>query len=97
MSTPVLDLLSDPKRWTKDTYARREDGEPVCSRSPRAVSWCIAGAITKCYPDAEYPRMHSIIFNILQKRNVELGIGGFNDDPRTTHDQVVALLKEAGI
>lgn len=43
----VRELLSDKSRWTKGSYARDKDGQPVGVRSRKAVCWCLEGAIRK--------------------------------------------------
>lgn len=42
------ELISDPKRWTTEVYARDSSGESLMdSSSPDAVCWCSLGAIRK--------------------------------------------------
>lgn len=48
------ELLSDPKRWTKGSFARMEGkkgetGATVPALSDKAVCWCAEGAIQKAY------------------------------------------------
>ncbi len=37
--------ISDPTRWTKDTQARAQNGEPVFGSDPLAVCWSGYGAL----------------------------------------------------
>ena len=49
----VLELLSDESKWTKGAAARDVSGKDVASRSRAAVSWCLLGAVHKCYSTSE--------------------------------------------
>lgn len=39
------DLLSDPRRWTTETFARNAEGDSVSEYSADACSFCAHGAI----------------------------------------------------
>ncbi len=49
----VKELLNEPSKWTKGTWARNEKGEPVYESDCHAVCWCLIGAIRKCYGSEE--------------------------------------------
>jgi len=53
IATQLLELFSDPKRWTEGPYARKVDGQSIYPTHPGAVSWCSAGAIYKLQQEAE--------------------------------------------
>jgi hypothetical protein len=45
----VKELLSDRKRWTTGAYARSRNRNLCDPKSSRAYSFCLLGAIRKCY------------------------------------------------
>ena len=40
-------LISDPKRWTKNAFAKASDGNVISPESDNAVCWCSMGAVRK--------------------------------------------------
>lgn len=92
--TQARDLISDPARWTRGVYARDAEGRETASRSESAVCWCVHGAIRKVtgsvydtlfsgrYAQAALPEGYSEVHE-------------FNDDPKTTHSDVLALFDRA--
>lgn len=46
----ICELFSDESKWAKGDGAYNADGEPIASRSPFAVKWCLMGAAYRCYP-----------------------------------------------
>jgi hypothetical protein len=98
------ELLDSPEKWTQGTSARNVFGQPVPSTDPSAVCWCASGAIGCCYPTAYQPSgtfpIHARLANYLAKQpyRPESGtISLWNDDPRRTYEEVVAVLKELDI
>lgn len=89
----VLELLSDPKRWTKRVTARDKDGNPTPSGYPDAVCWCLVGAILKCYPDRIGEIVNKVNQVILSKGHRNLV--NFNDT--ATHEDVLEVAREANI
>lgn len=101
----VRERLSDPKRWTKNTYAKDKDGEHVYSCSERACRWCLSGAIM--VEEISYAAPRGLTYNaglyveelrlmaeqmgLLNRKNE--GLHMFND--RSTHEQVLAFLDSA--
>ena len=83
-------LLAKKENWTKGDSARDQNGEPVAILSEDAVSFCIYGACVRCNVDREKLR---IIIKAHGFRSMEK----FNDDPNTTHDDVLSVLQEAGL
>lgn len=47
----VHELLTEPARWTQDAFARDERGHAVSERGDSACSWCLVGAVQRCYSD----------------------------------------------
>ena len=61
----VKELFSSEEKWCKKAYARDDQGKAVFSKSQSAVSWCLIGAICKCYESiigqddtVSYPRIN---------------------------------------
>ena len=90
----ILELLSDKKKWTQNTYARNAMGYSVLPRAVDAASWCLLGALSKCYPDRENNyAAHRRMTDCLPKGRTT--ISSFND--QSTFRQVRALLKKANV
>ena len=83
----------DPSTWTQGAYARDKGNAQVGSENPRATSWCLMGALHKCYlnnpPECNrvYERM---------KNRVGKDITAWNDY-KATFEEVKALVKELNI
>lgn len=98
----VKTLLADPKRWIKGSYARDDKSRSVLVHSPRAICWCLSGAVCKIYRN---PNDRAMVRNIIEtsilklvklnKLHVPVSIVGFNDFPLTTHKDVMKVLKDA--
>ncbi len=86
------ELLASRKHWTKNYFARDDHDLSVPYLAPTARKWCIAGALLRCYPDYG-PRIKAI----KNTGRTFVDLVDFNDDPDTTHAQVLALLKKADI
>lgn len=43
----VKELLNSPERWTKESYGRNANGMPVMGNDPRAVCFCLLGAVDR--------------------------------------------------
>lgn len=84
---PIYDLLSDPARWTRGANARVRSGNPIGPNEANAVCWCIAGAICKVWPDKQATCM-----NLLYRHFPDRDPVGFNDNPATTHADLLARL-----
>jgi hypothetical protein len=93
----VHELLSDPARWTKGVYARDANNRFVTANDTAACKWCVAGAIIKCYGYEEENRKLNILDGVLKKHGSEYNAISFNDATATTHEEIINLLKEAGI
>lgn len=94
------ELLSDPAKWTKGAGARDADGNPVGDRYRGAICWCLDGALRrhrfKFDPSGEdYTRALRALGKIARSRSNHTGIVAFNDNPKTTHADVLSLLDEA--
>lgn len=100
----VWQLLSSRKRWTRGAFATDEFGNPTPIADPTATSWCLAGAIRKCYDRGpirteEYYGVNALVQKAIKK--VSRGrfgtVCGWNDSSRRTFDQVKALVKKLDV
>lgn len=86
------ELLSDEKRWTRYDLAHDVDGVEIGPRSENAVCWCVMGAVHKFSPGVA-PGVGGAL-NLVHN-----AVGGpipeFNDDPETTHADVLRVLDVA--
>lgn len=89
----VSELLDAPEKWTQGTWARADDGHSTLLDGALAVSWCLHGAIMRCYPLADG---HAIALRRIGER-LEWKVAQWNDDPARTFDEVRALVRELDI
>jgi hypothetical protein len=100
----TYELLEDPKSWTQRDSAIDAIGLPVSVQDPSACSFCIIGALYRCYPDASKDEMGSKMSRIQdQIRALDplnrpvYSIPEWNDSPKRTHAEVIAVLKAANV
>lgn len=79
----VQELFSDKSKWGQDHNGVDKDGYPVGANDPRAVRWCLTGALIKCYGENRGRELRSMLYRHL-KTDVEI----WNDDPARTFDEV---------
>lgn len=97
----VRGMLSDPKRWTKGASARNKYRHRVSPTSPSAVKWCLEGAVNRSSagaPSVASRRAFWVRRYLIEATPVRpwlCGIAWFNDDPETTHADVLALIDRA--
>lgn len=83
----VLELFEGhPERWTRHAYAMTETGNITNPKSPNAISWCLMGACTLI--GVSFTPLYDLLPD---------GITNFNDNPNTTFDEVLDLVRKAGI
>ncbi len=101
----TADILATPETWTQGAIARLADGTDTASFDPKAVCFCLLGArrLAAGGNRAMEDRLASAIALSAQTlfptrceaagapRTVEY----FNDDPLTTHDDVLQVLRHA--
>ena len=103
----VKDLLSSPEKWHKGCYAKDTKGNPVSETGSTAVSWCLMGAIYKCYDNGAGYKIASSYGNVLSCiRKIEdnfpdllrrVSLPCFNDDPKTTFEDIRRIIETADI
>jgi len=94
----AYELLAPEGAWTQRAQARDERGCEVPFSSPFAVSYCLLGALYKCYPSTRQVR--DSLYDRLKNTpgfDWTKGFPGWNDAPDRTQAEVVALLKELDI
>jgi len=108
----VLELLSDPSRWTRFATARTASGESLLSvlckelkrrptnleltTDPRAVSWCVIGAINKCYPDKSLEIQITLRAYLVRRQDKgRTFLSSINDN--SSYDAIMALIKEVNL
>lgn len=88
----VKELLTSPEKWTRGESARDINGRPVMTDSKEAVSWCLVGALMKCYRGSKVAYLRTRIGNLLQ-----ISVEGWNDDPNRKFEDVKALVEQLDI
>jgi len=98
MKTPVQilkgakTLLAKPENWNQGGYFKDNNPETNC--------WCIFGAVSRgagmCEPDGPSTADVFLVGAIPKTYDYnETGVIEFNDDPRTTFEDIHALLDRA--
>ena len=90
----VKELLTDETRWSQGAYAHRADGEVVKFSSPEAVSFCLVGAISRCY---WLLKDRKPIYDAVCDQIGESFIPDWNDAKERTFAEVRALVEELDI
>lgn len=93
----VRGLLADPKRWTKNAYARRADSSLVDIHDPAACRFCLSGAIDLVYTIGRSDKVRTKVANLIRSRLLGDCLISFNDSRRTKHSDVLQIVKDAGI
>ena len=99
----ALSIITNPDNWTKEAYARNENDEMVLPENPKAVKYCLLGAIRKSAEEL-YPTEYSLITTnaeveitkVLTKHmHNPTSVGCFNDHEETTHEDVIYVIQTA--
>jgi len=90
------ELLSPEGAWTQGVMASDQDGLVCWALAPQARSWCLLGALHRCYNDTDYGYAVDDIESILRLQGYDYP-EAWNDAPERTQAEVVALLKELDI
>lgn len=95
----VFELLAEPSSWCQADYARDSKGvfidgdDPwLIARDWAAISWCLAGAIYKCYEKDEA----DVIIDRVTK-HLGVSVESWNDKSGRTHEEVINVCKELNI
>ncbi len=89
--------ISNPKHWTRGTWARTKGGEPCPSKAPDACCWCALGALSYAKPaDAPsdlWTRALIALWPDLRWGRRTDGIAVFND--LNSHEEVLMMFDKA--
>jgi hypothetical protein len=90
------ELLSTPDRWIKGQSRANKDGFWVDREDPSVCKWCLLGAVTHSGLDFDdsVSRINRAVNRLFPHRGHD---ADFNDHPKTTHADVLAVLREAGL
>lgn len=83
----VRELFTDASKWAKGAEARNSDGLRTQFDSPFAVSWCLGGALAKCYPNT-YPSLRVEVQMQMGIRHISV----WNDADNRTFEEVKELV-----
>ena len=87
-------LLENPKSWGKMSYAVDGQGNDVDATDPGAVCFCMLGALQRAAGNTDWTHSPATLF--LGHYVPDTGfISTFNDDPDTTHEDVLAVFDKA--
>jgi hypothetical protein len=84
----AYELLKSHRQWTRGAFARTARGVECDAADPRAVRWCLLGALQKCTEGHEYDRIRAAI----RRELCTTCIAVWNDE-RATYDEVIRLLR----
>lgn len=95
----VYELFQQPGiNWIQNDLSLDGKGHEVFYNDPSACCFCLIGGISKCYQSttSTYSRMWKRSFDHVKKIGYE-SVAEWNDDPKRTKEDVVALCKELDI
>lgn len=94
--TEARTLITPPGAWTQGLFARNVGGQLVDFMDPDAVCWCAAGARRRADEGcASVGDGQALAYLNMATPVGFAGLVGFNDDPKTTQADVVALFDRA--
>ena len=104
MYATLQELFADHSRWTQGAEAKSECGDLVTPTSKHAVRWCLVGALWKCYPNPcdRFEAKKKLLDQLRDSQEIRdranmCSLENWNDASYRTHDDVVALVKKAGV
>lgn len=90
------ELLSDERRWTKQTMARDRWGITIKVDSTAAASFCSLGAIERSKTfDEDALVACEALEQVIYDHQQELSVSEYNDHDKTTHADVLDRFDEA--
>lgn len=106
MIEKIIETLTPPEAWTKGSYARTAAGNPIGHYCANATCFCMMGATYHATPadagdvgiDLEMQSVGFISAAIRELFPIRTPYGHiprFNDDPDTTHEDVLRVLCRA--
>lgn len=92
----LQELFDTPEKWTKNAFARVANGDDTIVGDPKAVCWCLAGAVNQCYPGENYNIQVRLLIAIKTLFG-EMGIAEFNDRSRITFADIRKVIEKANV
>jgi hypothetical protein len=89
----ALEILRDPKRWTKGSYARNTNGNSVRPHDDDAVCFCSSGALMKATASGSGETLVAALCALLDV--VGSRIVRWNDAPERTHAEIIQGFEKA--
>jgi hypothetical protein len=81
--------------WTQEAFARDAKGNTVDSNSPKAVCWCLRGAMQEEEAGDAYYWVNRSLINALETKTGRVNLTAFNDMPGRTKEDVLQLIQAA--
>ena len=82
------------KRWTKGAYARTQNGRRCGIQSPKAVCWCLSGAIEKL----NLTHLSTGLIPVIRANGLNVAFySDANDSPQTTIADIRRWVKAANV
>ena len=78
--------------WTKGAIARNNQGMNCIEKDPKAVSWCLLGALHTINGDSRSEMFFELDTRV--RRTGAFSIAAWNDDFTRTYGQVMELLEQ---
>jgi hypothetical protein len=87
--------IDTPENWCKGDYAKTKKGNPIHSLAEQACQWCSLGALVAVTSSSSQTvslrcKAIDLLFDVVGRDVV-----AFNDDPKTTHADVLAAFDRA--
>jgi len=101
----LQELFSNPRRWTKGSYAKNKSGDLVSVSSEQAVCFCLYGGADAVYGfNLTNKKLHMVLNKLTKfvtKRlviaDIDNALEEYNDHPKTTIKDIQSLVKEANV
>lgn len=91
----VKDLLTADNKWVQNAEAIDADDEVCLPTAPKAVAWCLLGAVIKCYEEEQIDEILDRIDNYLLKEEGDTYkpcITSWNDVSQRTFEDIRDLV-----
>ena len=85
----IRELFDSPEKWTKGSGARNSAGASVPPTVLAATSWCLLGAVDKCYPSIAIARP---VFDKIYSKIGGTSATQWNDSTSRTFEDVRKLV-----
>ena len=101
--TKARDFISNPENWGKGEYLAGDSNSPDYQACAQGALQCIGVALPQCRvaarifdPDYDVPLEHTYLYEaVLSFDHGHNSVIAFNDDPETTHEDIMRLFSRA--